>query len=426
MNKETIHQKWWKKMTVYSTYQYCEKMLALSSNPYQYVSKEEFEDKCKEYVKTLIDYNNQGILAKKISEIEKLSPFPDDIRGVLHEYTGEGIFQPKHLMYKLGCLEMDDIRFEFLIEYGILESDVEIYYGIKAISNGRSTNDDFADYVYEMSEKWFDYMREHKATRNKPIDVNEHKLTNNVHNGTFWISWLRMESKEEFDDVVTKLYDRIYKHFKIFLRKDKEYKDQTVRELADNSGNFIIATNVQRTRDKLNKSKSATKILSDEKVDECIIRRLNTACNLKDKKGNVLFIKEDNLYYFKCSNKDIVVFINILTNPKHFKNAFQIADDRYYPKKDNSDEAGKKLSSQEFMYKVKEAWCPSDKKNNSKKNIPRKWIMERFRNKNGGRIVEKWLTQQLVFGTLNNFNNIKKMVEEYNLIEWIDLNVLDV
>lgn len=81
MIQETLHQKWWKEMNVFYTFQFCKKMLVLSSNPYQYVSKDEFKEKCDKYVETLIDYKNQGILDDKISEIRELSPFPDDIRG---------------------------------------------------------------------------------------------------------------------------------------------------------------------------------------------------------------------------------------------------------------------------------------------------------------------------------------------------------
>lgn len=408
MIQETLHQKWWKEMNVFYTFQFCKKMLVLSSNPYQYVSKDEFKEKCDKYVETLIDYKNQGILDDKISEIRELSPFPDDIRGVLHEYPEEeGIFQPEHLMYKLGVLEMGNIRFEFLIEYGILETDVEIYYGIKAISNGRCTNDDFGNKVYKMSKEWFDYMREQK-TRIKPIDVKEHKFTNNVENGTFWISWLRMESKEEPKEVGQELLNVVKKlgvyidwHFRKFLRE--KYKYKVPREMSR-----ALQSKIDYTNENINSNIGANQ--EDNEKEDPIISRVEAACTLKDGNGKKLLSKKGKLYYFNCTNSEAVIFLNLLSYPKQFKKAYQIAD--------NYVNKGQEVFCSECQSEVKKGWSDEIKK--VKRKISRKQAMDIFRNSQGGRIEPSWFRTSKKFDDANDFNNIKKMVEEYNLIEWID------
>lgn len=419
MSKENLHQKYWKKMTVYSTYEYCRKMLTLSSDPYQKVSPKEFEEKCKNYVSKLIDYNNQGILVDKISEIKDLSPFPNDICGVLYEHTtGTGIFQPKHLMCKLGTLKMDDIFVEFLIEYGILESDVEIYYGIKAIANEQMTSDAFAEKVFDISKEWFDYMKEsNKSSGYMGIDVNEHKFTNNINDGTFWISWVRMESKTTMYNVVDKLHTRIYRHFTKFLdKKDIQYQEPL--ELSDKS-KPLIDSKAERTLEYLNKNNGAIRIPKDDKDSkrmEYIAQRLECACNWKDDEGNGLLTKKGDLYYFNVDNTDAAIILKLLFKPTKYIVHYTLAKELYATKDtiridDYKDHIKNRLGVKQLNDLESHA---------NKETLDRKLIQKTVRNHENKKLSDSCLKKRVALDDAKIFNRINKLVGRFNMDNWIN------
>lgn len=163
------------------------------------LTKENFE----EYFDRVFDCKDNSVPEESFE-----SPFPKDIRGYIHEK-----FQPKHLMCKAAVLRDDDnhINFEFLIEYGIFESDVEIYYGIKAISDSADTTDEFFDYV--TMGKPMQSVNKIKSDENVKYPQ-RFKTTNNAHNGTFWLVWERIESTNTLVETIQNLETRYYKKFK--------------------------------------------------------------------------------------------------------------------------------------------------------------------------------------------------------------------
>jgi hypothetical protein len=194
----------WCEMTKKSSFQYCKQMLKLS------------EEDCSLTEDQFYDYFDRVFECKDRDMPEDYfeSPFPQDIRGYIHEYSPlTKKFQPKHLMCKAAVLRDDTnhINFEFLIEYGIFESDVEIYYGIKAISDSVDTTDDFFNYVtMGKPMKSVDNIKNESNVKY----TQRFKTTNNAHGGTFWLVWERIESTETLYEVIDILEKRYYNRFK--------------------------------------------------------------------------------------------------------------------------------------------------------------------------------------------------------------------
>ena len=223
MQKETDdiienNERFWLEMTKSGTLTFCHEMLKLSP---KFQSKrpadvdyntylESIDDEILKFVDLLNEYNNKG----KWGEISKDdSPYPSDLQGYIHEYDAEGgWFQPKHLMCKLAVLrdEANKINYEFLIEYDILSPDVEIYFGVKAISDDWESTEEFKNIVIE---HW-------RLVHSGKYKRHTHrlKMTNNVNHGTFWPFWWRigLECKEELADAI-KYLETFYRDYKNIL-----------------------------------------------------------------------------------------------------------------------------------------------------------------------------------------------------------------
>lgn len=236
-------------MAVLSAKRYCRKMLDLSADPYQYCQRMFFEDNksneiddenpVDKYIVRVIDLHKEGKLREHLDELERDCPFPDDLRGYLHEHTNGGAdkeFQPFHLMYKLDETRDEDrgITFEILIEYSFLEPEMDYYYGIKAISDNKSTTYDFIDHVTMLSSRWFELI---SLKKNQELDnfklhrtyfptcYDKMKFTNNACDGTFWIGWVRVEISDwaGIKNTVEKALRRSYfESFLDYLRNHPE------------------------------------------------------------------------------------------------------------------------------------------------------------------------------------------------------------
>lgn len=213
------NERFWLEMTKSGTLTYCHEMLKLSP---------EFQKKCSSdtdyyaHLKSIdgpilkyVDLLNEHSRSDKWDKLTPNdTPFPSDIHGYIHEYNGDsGWFQPKHLMCKLAVLRDDEnsINYEFLIEYDILSPDVEIYFGVKAVSDNYESTDEFKNTVIE---DW----RKVSSDKYKQC-AHRLKLTNNVNHGTFWPFWCRMniDSKEGLLDVISIIKD-FYRDYKKVLR----------------------------------------------------------------------------------------------------------------------------------------------------------------------------------------------------------------
>lgn len=416
-------------MTVRSTFDYCKEMLRLSGNPYEKVSEEDLKRRCEIYVHKVIEYDRAKTISGHLDELYELSPFPSDIRGYLHEYTGEGIFQPKHLMCKIATIRVPDITFEFLVEYGILEADVEIYYGIKAISDDTETTEDFAAKVTELSDSWFDYIKQYKNLTRGPYagHYHRHKFTNNVHDGTFWISWVRMESEEDMETVVKDLQKKVYQGFKRFISTksdDKRWVISSIDEDEDSPFNKIF--------DKLIKSKvcmakndpclltgKREKELSDkEKAKEDkrkeVLEKLEKMCLEKDRNsttGENLIIKRDNGYYrFVCENDIAWIFIQKLFCEESFNNAFKYAEE-FWEKLTSKKRIVYGRSFTKFVESKEPDPCKNCLNKLAKSEIDKSWVKEFFRAKDGSKFKTSFFKQgKIQFDDYGIFKNIKEKI----------------
>lgn len=207
----------WKRMAVLSAKRFCKKMLELSEDPYKYCQKEHFEENLNHdidennpvdrYIVNVIDLHKKGELKEHLDELERMCPFPDGLRGYLHEHTNGGAdkeFQPYHLMYKLDQTRDEEkkITFEILIEYSLLEPEEDCYYGIKAISDNKRTTEEFVAYTTMLSSKWFELLSLKKSRKLENLKLHNSyfskcydkmKFTNNACDGTFWIGWVRVD-----------------------------------------------------------------------------------------------------------------------------------------------------------------------------------------------------------------------------------------
>lgn len=243
------NERFWLEMTKLGTLTYCHELLKLSTEfqnkrpskveYYEYLGS--LDEHILKYIDVLNAYSKNG----KWGEITpKDSPFPSDIHGYIHEYNeGGGWFQPKHLMCKLAVLRdaTNKINYEFLIEYDILSPDVEIYFGVKAVSDSWESTEDFKKVVIEQWEK----VRQDKYKRY----AHRFKLTTNVNHGTFWPFWWRMniDCKEELIDTILRLkvfyqdYKKVLDLHDLFIAKfDKIQHWATSSLLTNDDYNYLL------------------------------------------------------------------------------------------------------------------------------------------------------------------------------------------
>ena len=408
-----LNHKYWEEMTVKSTLSYCKEMLRLSGNPYEKVSEEDFDQRCEAYVRKVIEYDREKTLKNHLSELYELSPFPNDIRGYLHEYGRDGIFQPKHLMCKIATIRVQDITFEFLVEYGILESEVEIYYGIKAISDNTKTTEDFATKVMALSDRWFEYIRGENKNRGKsPIDCKQHKFTNNVHDGTFWISWVRMESKDKMQAIVNNLSKRIQANFRIFLLNKAGEPWQDIQE---------ETTWVSDIRAILNNKPSEDKRQLEYPG---LIEILEAACKYKDRNtehGETILQKLGRRYQFKCESFKAMVFLELLYNPVHFYNTYKQALkfwDEYSQQERNSYRNFRNFIIQrsDSVEIQGKHWYAQDKR-----DFDRLWIQDTFRDQNGDMFLDTFFNRRVQFDNEREFKKIKEVLEFKKIKEVLNI-----
>lgn len=328
---DALNHKYWKEMTILSSESYCCEMLWLSAY-YQKILQDDpdldsFKEVLRKYLAKVIDYNKLGVLGQKLDELEKESPFPDDLKGYLHEYHNHGkdrIFQPMHIMCKLATLRDDEneTTYEFLIEYGLLESDVEIYYGIKAISDNPETTEEFAFRNHLQSKKWMKYLGDKTKKTGSTAGLNKgHKFTNNVNDGTFWISWVRKESDASLHHVLNRL-EKIYNNFKDFSKLV-----ETTTTNGFSTAHFILDSESRRDEKENND-------LKDNSNNDNIIKILNKACEFK-----VLIPKNGRYEFITNNQKEVRLFLELLFNRDNFKEKIKKAKEIIWDqmKSDNKD-----------------------------------------------------------------------------------------
>lgn len=401
---ENLNHKYWKEMTVKSTLNYCKEMLRLSSNPYDVVSEEDFDQRCETYVRKVIEYDREKTLKDHLDELYGLSPFPDDIRGYIHEYSSDRIFQPKHLMCKLSYLRVNGITFEFLLEYGILQSDVEIYYGIKAISDDVKTTEDFAAKVMSLSDCWFEYIRSLTKVRGRTAGFClRHKFTNNISDGTFWISWVRVESKDTIGDAIRDLNNNIYDKFRSFLLKTQ---DKDWHKIEESESYFSDISKI------LDNQESDSQF---EDVHTDLIPILEAACQVRDRNkegGEPILRKTDSGHYqFNCDSATARIFIEFLFNRDYFINSYERV------KKYNSLSSTKRFEDYKHSFDryVEEQtshsndpiWQPQEKR-----AIDRAWVLKTFRKDDGGTFPRTFLNRIVKYDKPADFERIKAILGE--------------
>lgn len=412
---ENLNHKYWEEMTVKSTLSYCKEMLRLSGNPYEKVSEEDFDQRCKAYVRKVIEYDRAKTLKEHLDELYELSPFPEDIRGYLHEYSRDRIFQPKHLMCKLATIRVPDITFEFLIEYGILESDVEIYYGIKAISDDTETTDDFAIKVMDLSDIWFEYIKNLTKERGRTAGFcQRHKFTNNVHDGTFWISWVRMESKDTLEDVIRDLDKNIFNKFSTFLLKSQNEYWHQVEESACSFSDIS----------KILDNRNADAQFEDKHTD--LIPTLEKFCQFRDRNkedGEPILKKTDTGHYqFSCDSVTARVFIELLFNEVYFRNSYERVEQykslSIAKRSKDYQNSFKKYVEEKTLHYNSLSIAERKKDENKiwasqiKRPIDRVWVLKTFRNREGGSFPQSFFNRTVKYDDLADYKKVKALLEK--------------
>lgn len=263
------NEQFWLEMTKQSTLKYCHEMLKLSIE-FQKVRNIDldYQDHLKSIDDKILAYMDKAYECNKQQRWHEItpkdSPFPKDLYGCIHEKyidnDDSGSFRPNHLMCKLAVLrdDVNKLHYEFLIEYNIFETDVEIYFGVKAVSDSWDTTPEFQQTVIN---QW----KEVKGQGTYKRSEHRFKITNNGNNGTFWPFWWRMsmDCKEELLDsiqITKKFYndykkflnltDVIHPKFKIIERElansllsEKDYGDLIKQLSTDFGEEFIVAFN---------------------------------------------------------------------------------------------------------------------------------------------------------------------------------------
>lgn len=196
------NRKYWERMSFQSSITFCRRMMELTDGRFD-------EAAVHGYLVETAKFDSAGKLAKSADPgfrraLESKSPFPTEIKGVVYEHWGEGVFQPMHLMHKLEPIRdtASPIVFEFLVEYGLFESSVGIYYGCKCVwPDGFDTD----EAVGRANELW-DTLRAKvlNALNRTFMDLdftNRFKVTNNASNRTYWPFWITLIEGEDIVNV---------------------------------------------------------------------------------------------------------------------------------------------------------------------------------------------------------------------------------
>lgn len=261
---KNLNQKLWFRKTLESTEIFCRDFFEIIEDEQDIPAWEDRIDhsKLEAYLYRVVTLENDRRL-KEMTEEEFADVFPTPLLGRIHEYptTVEPrpadfpVFEPKHLMYKLATIrdKLHGITYELLFEYGICEADVDIYYGIKAVSDkwnrDQKSDKDAEDFLHNAEEFYEDIV--------KPILIDQRntsrrsrrrfKTTNNVSNGTYWLFWVRVESdttikaaKEDLLDFYRKL-TRKYRA-RDYVNEKKSGAWKKFKEMQTN-GDVIISIN---------------------------------------------------------------------------------------------------------------------------------------------------------------------------------------
>lgn len=276
------NERFWLRMTKLGTLQYCHEMLKLSV---EFQGKRDIETPFDKHLESLdeailkyMDYVVEQTNNKTWDSITpEESPFPSDLHGYIHDYSETRRFQPNHLMCKLAALrdETNKLVYEFLIEYDIFETDVEIYFGVKAIHDTWMTTPEFQ----EIALKHWEEVKKEGAYKRK---LYRFKMTNNGNNGTFWPFWWRMgmDCKEELSDAVDYL-TKFYNDYKetlnlqdVFAPKFDIIKNEVENSLRSTKDYEILTECIER--DFSPEVNDHFETLIERCLEEKIIRRLNT------------------------------------------------------------------------------------------------------------------------------------------------------
>ncbi len=284
-------------LTINSSLEYCKLMLQLSEDP---ALPDNFDTDCRDYLRKLLKYSADRTIFEHLDELWALSPFPKDIRGFIHEYTNPGRFEPQHLMCKMATLRIKGITFEFLVEYAILKPDVEIYYGIKALSDSPSTTKEFSQSAKKLSDQWFDYIDNIPKRGHTAGHSHRHKWTNNDYDGTFWISWVRKEPDESMGKIVADLENKVFKQFKKFLKGNNISWDSE-------TDSFERFTHLLSTQ-----SQAATKAPTTDAFAK-VVEEVERACAFSNPQypdfTPLIRKLETGHYQFTCTNAEAKLFL---------------------------------------------------------------------------------------------------------------------
>lgn len=417
---ESLQDQYCADMIVEATLAYCKKMLTLSADPYVKVSDSDFEERCRSYVRKVLEYDREKTIKEHIEELYALSPFPDDICGYLHEYNGVKIFQPKHLMCKVATFRVSDITFEFLVEYGILRPDVEIYYGIKAISDYTETRETFKETVEGLSREWFKHIENYKANKRGPYagHYHRHKFTNNVHDGTFWISWVRMESEERMAIVIEDLKKKVYQVFKRFI-ESKRLVISPIDEEGDNKFDKIFDNLIKSAESPKGKIDDESWEKDAEKHKDLRLE-LDRICLEKNRNSTTnepLIIRRYNDYYqFVCDKEIAWIFIQKLFCKKSFESAFKLAE-LFWEKLTQKERNEYGNSFRRFVDDETSSSVDNCLTRIAKSEIDRSWVMKHFRAKDGSEFKPSFFKQGRVqFDDKKTYDASKELLKSLSAL----------
>lgn len=281
-NIQENNERFWLCMTKEGTLQYCHEMLKLSI---EFQSKRDIEMPYDQHLKSLdndiLKYMDFVVKHTKNKTWDRISPedspFPSDLHGYIHDFSKSRKFQPNHLMCKLAALrdEPNKLIYEFLIEYDIFETDVEIYFGVKAVHDTWITTPEFQDIVIH---HWESVKKEGAYKRR----LYRFKMTNNGNDGTFWPFWWRMgmDCKEELSDAVDYIR-KFYNDYKetlhlmdVFTPKFDIIKNEVENSLRTTEDYRILMECIEH--DFSAEVTDYFETLIEHCIEENIIRRLNT------------------------------------------------------------------------------------------------------------------------------------------------------
>ncbi|MCH5224839.1 MAG: hypothetical protein J1D77_02525 [Muribaculaceae bacterium] len=234
-NPQNINEKFRLDFTIQDTGQYCKEMLQFVGKfPDRDIAAAEVEGYMRKAHKINVEYGPLDSLPKE-EKVEKQSRLNElfnkymalyaPLKTFLRKEGGLLQFRAFHLTKRLA-VERDQkrgVNYEFLVEYNIFEPHVEIYYGIKAVSDNSVSTEAFVEREARLATKFFNYIQARNGTSSgRKEEWNLYskrlKLTNNANDGTFWIIWARKEGAESLTTTIFDLEFRLFTHFNDFYR----------------------------------------------------------------------------------------------------------------------------------------------------------------------------------------------------------------